>query len=274
MILHRNTTYYEQYILRLFQRLSTVEHLTLILAIGVRGVGLNHFIDGFDLQRDIVSYMPHLRQFHFHIRSVLKSTSHINIDTIRQSFAQQKQPVDCALDYFNNNYSQCQIYSLPFIGNSLDFISNRFPLFDVNNTFSNVTRLLLFDDIKPFEKAFFERVARALPHLKILDVYNQLEQEEKIKITTNLIEFPQLVGLILHYIHADYVEQLLYRSRLPCLLELIIRQDLLLALIADNNKQARDNCSKVEALYIVEPRIQPTTDHLNFFPSISILSNP
>jgi hypothetical protein len=271
MIVYRNTIYYEQFIRPFFQRLSSVEHLTLILAIGARGVGLNHFIDGFDLQRDIVSYMSHLRQFNFHIRSVLGGTSHIDIDTIRQSFIQQKQPVDFALDYFNNNYSQCQIYSLPFIGNRLDFISNRFPLFDVNNTFSNVTKLLLFDDIKPFENAFFERLARALPHLKILDVFNQLEQEEKTKITADLIEFPQLAALILHYIHADYAEQLLCRSRLPCLIELIIRRDPLLVIIADNNKQARDNCSNVQSLRIVEPRIELTSDHLNFFPLISIL---
>ena len=42
-----------------------------------------------------------------------------------------------------------------------------------------VTILLLFDDVKPFENVFFERVARALPHLKTLEIFNQLEQQEK-----------------------------------------------------------------------------------------------
>jgi hypothetical protein len=254
--------------LPLLQRLSTVEHLTLLLAIDADRLG--HFIDGFDLQRDIVSYMPHLHQFHFHIRSVLNYAVHVNLDTIRQSFLQQKQAVDCNIDYFKNNHGQCQIYSLPFIGTRLDFISNRFPLFDINNTFSNVTRLLLFDDIKPFENVFFEQVARALPRLKTLNVFNELEQQEKTKITTNFIEFHRLSALILHHIHLDYAEQLLYRSHLPCLLELIIRHDALVAIIADNNEQARDNCVKVERLIIVEPRIKPTSAHLNFFPLISI----
>jgi hypothetical protein len=97
--------------------------------------------------------MPHLRQFNCHIRSIIKNTSHINIDTICQSFMKhQQQSVDCAIDYFNNNYGQCQIYSLPFIGTRLDFISNRFPL-------SMVTMLLLLDDVQPFESDLFTRVS-------------------------------------------------------------------------------------------------------------------
>jgi hypothetical protein len=35
--------------------------------------------------------------------------------------------------------------------------------------------------------------------------------------------------------------------------------------MADNNRQARENCSKVERLANVEPMIEPTNDHLNFF---------
>ena len=268
MTVYRNTTRYKQYVLPLVQRLSAVEHLTLFLAIGVDGIGLDRFIDGFDLEEDIVSYLPHLRQFNFHIRSVVENAAQIDVDTIRQSFLQQNRPVDCAIDYFNNNYGQCQIFSLPFSGTRLDFISNRFPLFNVNNTFSNVTTLLLFDDIKPFEKTFFQQLSRSLPRLRTLNVFNQLEQEEKTKTTTCLIEFPQLVALILHDIHADYAEQLLCQSCLPRLLELAIRHDLLLTIITDNNKQARENCSKVEQLYIVEPEIDPTDVHRTFFPLV------
>ncbi|CAF4311855.1 unnamed protein product, partial [Rotaria magnacalcarata] len=71
--------------------------------------------------------MPHLRQFYIHIRSIVVSVPHIDTDTIRQSFPHQEQSVDCVLDYFNNDCGQCQIFSLPFIGTRLDFISNRFP---------------------------------------------------------------------------------------------------------------------------------------------------
>ncbi|CAF4311333.1 unnamed protein product [Rotaria sp. Silwood2] len=270
--IYRNILYYEHFF-SLFRRLSTVEHLTLLLAIGVDRRGPNHFIDGFDLQREIVSYMPHLQQFKFHIRSILRRAPHIEVDTIRQSFVKQQQPVDCVLDFFKNRYGQCQIYSLPFIGTRLDFISNRFPFFDIKDTFSNVSTLLLFDDVKPFESVFFERMVRSLPRLKTLEVFNQLEQEEKGTINTNVIEFTHLTALILHDIHVDYAKQLLCRSRLPCLVELIICNDSLLVIIAENNQHARENCSKVESLQIIEPWIKPTSDQLNFFPSVINLLN-
>ncbi|CAF1420224.1 unnamed protein product, partial [Rotaria magnacalcarata] len=56
-------------------------------------------------------------------------------------------------------------------------MSDLFPLFDINNTFSNVTIFLLFDDAKTFETIFFERMARALPRFRTLEIINQLEPE-------------------------------------------------------------------------------------------------
>jgi hypothetical protein len=267
MTIYRNILNYEEGILPLLQHLSSVEHLTLLLAIDV--FGSDRFIDGFHLERNIISYMPNLRQFDFHIRSKLRNVSYIEVDTIRQSFTGQ-QSVDCTLDYFNNQCSQCQIYSLPFIGNRLDFISNRFPLFDIKNTFINVTMLLLFDDVKPFENAFFERLTRALPRLQTLEISNQLEQEEKTKTTTNPIEFSHLSTLILREIHMDYGEQLLCGARLPHLVELVICNDVLLTIIDQDNQQARDNCSNVETLFFVEPEIELTSIHLKFFPKFQV----
>ena len=109
---------------------------------------------------------------------------------------------------------QESLYSVPFIGTRLDFISNRFPLFDVKNRFSNVIILLLSDDVKLFENVFFERVSQALSDLQTLEVFNQLEQEEKTNTTTNFIEFCHLTVLILHAIHIDYAEQLMCQNRL------------------------------------------------------------
>ncbi|CAF4919924.1 unnamed protein product, partial [Rotaria sp. Silwood2] len=132
----------------------------------------------------------------------------------------QRQPFDCVLDNFNNNYGQCQIYSIPFIGTRLDFVSNRFPLYDINKTFSNVTILLLFDDIKPFESVFFERVARALPRLRTLEIINQLEQQEKTTTKKINIDFAHLTVLILYDIHMDYAQQFLCQIYLPTLEQL------------------------------------------------------
>ena len=61
-------------------------------SIGEDGITPNHFIDGFVLEKNIFQYMSHLRQFSFHIRSILKNASHIKIDQIRQSFLRQQKP--------------------------------------------------------------------------------------------------------------------------------------------------------------------------------------
>jgi hypothetical protein len=270
MTMYRNIYAYEQRIIPLLQRLSSVEHLTLLLTIDVNENGPHHFIDGLDLQRDIISFMPNLFQFDFHIRSLLKNADHIELDKIRQSFIQYEQPIDFTIDYFNNQYGQCQIYSLPFIGTRLDFISNRFPLFNVDNRFSNVTMLILYDDIQPFEHVYFQRVARVLPRLKVLEVLNFVQQQEKNQANNNLIEFRHLSTLILHDIHADYVEQLLCRTYLPCLIQLVIRNDLLSTIINQNQQQVKDNCSKVETLIIAEPWIHPEAIDKNFFPNLVI----
>ncbi|CAF2950638.1 unnamed protein product [Rotaria sp. Silwood2] len=85
MTIYRNIINYEQHILPLFQHLSNVEHLKLLLAIDVKDIGLDHFIDGLDLERDIISYMPNLCQFNFHIRSVRPHAPYLELDTIRQT---------------------------------------------------------------------------------------------------------------------------------------------------------------------------------------------
>ncbi|CAF0823919.1 unnamed protein product [Adineta steineri] len=128
--------------------------------------------------------------------------------------------------------------------------------------------LLLYDDIKSFENVFFEHVAQALPRLRTLEISNQLEQEEKT--ITNPIEFSYLSTLILHKIHMNYAEQLLYRAHLPNLVELVIRNDVLLTIIDQDNQQARNNCSNIETLLIAEPWIKPRKVHLKFFPKISM----
>jgi hypothetical protein len=47
--------------------------------------------------------MPRLRQFNYHIRSILNVASHIKI---RQSFLKQQQPFNCVFDHFKNKYEQ------------------------------------------------------------------------------------------------------------------------------------------------------------------------
>ena len=266
MMAYRNINNYEPCI-SLLQRLSNVEYLTLLLAIEVNGTRSNHFIEGSVLEKDVVAYMPRLSQFHFHIRSVLKNASHVKIEQIRQSFQkQQTQTFDCVLDSFNNNYSQCQIYSLPFIGTRLHFISNRFPLFDHHQRFANVTHLLLFDDIQPFERIFFERIARTFHQLKTLEIINQLEQQEKRNLSKINACFPHLAVLIMYDIHLDYAEQFLCQMHLPYLIELAINKDILFTILAQNHQQARENCSKVGTILTSKPLYKSIEILRDFFP--------
>ncbi len=50
MISYRSIIDYENLFLPVLQRLSNVEYLILLIAIGFEGIKLNHLIDGFDLE--------------------------------------------------------------------------------------------------------------------------------------------------------------------------------------------------------------------------------
>jgi hypothetical protein len=270
--MYRNIKNYEP-CFSLLQRLSNVEHLTLLLAIHKTTTTSNQFIDRFFLETNILPYMPRLHQFNFHIRSILKKTSRVTIEQIHQSFVKRQQTFNCVFDHFKNNYGQCQIYSLPFIDTRLDFVSNRFPLFN-DNTFSNVTNLLLFDDVEPFESVFFQRVAQALPRLRTLEIINQLEQREKTIATHTNIDFHHLAVLILYDIHLDYAEQFLSQIHLPSLIELYTDKEILFKIIAQNQQQARDNCSRVGIIRTSTPSYQSIDTIQNFFPRAYYMKHP
>jgi len=262
--IYRNFTNYEGCI-SLLQRLSNVEYLTLFLAIDKRDTTPLYFIDGFFLKENIHRFLPRLRQFNYHIRSTLKNVSQTKIDQIRQSFVKEQQSSDYVIDHFRNNDGQCQFYSLPFIGTRLDFVSNRFPLFN-NNTFSNVTTLLLFDDVKPFENVFFERIAPALPQLRTLEMINTLEQQEKPIATKTNIVFTHLTVLILYDIHIDYAQLFLYEIHLSSLIELAIDKDILFTMITQNQQRTSDNCSRVEIIQTSNPSYESIDAIRKFFP--------
>ncbi|UJR17976.1 hypothetical protein I4U23_004876 [Adineta vaga] len=93
--------------------------------------------------------MSHLRQFHFHIRSILKNAAQIQINTIRQSFMNYQQSFDC--------------------------ISSRFPFFNDDKKCLMVTKLLLYDNIQAFENYAEQLLCRAdLPYLVELAIDNDI----------------------------------------------------------------------------------------------------
>ena len=72
----------------------------------------------------------------------------------------------------------------------------------------------------------------------------------------------------------DYAEQFLCRTHLPSLIELAIDNDILLTIIAQNQQQARDNCSRVGTLLTSEPFYESIDALRNFFPPDSYVKHP
>ncbi len=275
MKMYRNFKGYD-ICLCLLKRLSSVEYLTLLLAIDETDSTPIHFIEQLFSEKYIYRCMPNLHQFHFHIRSIFKDVSPTITNDIFQSFLkrqQQQQSFDYFIDHFNNNYGQCQIYSLPFLGTRLDFVSNRFPFFDNNSTFSNVTLLLLFDDVEPFENVFFERIARVLPCLRTLEIINPLQQREKSAVTKTNIVFPHLTVLIFYENHMDYTELFLYEIHLPSLIELAINKDMLFTLIDQYQQRTSDNCSRLRIIHTSKPSYESRDTIRKFFPQVDYIDH-
>jgi len=116
-------------------------------------------------------------------------------------------------------------------------------------------------------------VTQALPLLRPLEVYNRLEQQEKITTTTNNLKFTHLTELILFTIYTDYAEQLLCQTYLPCINELAIDIDILLAIIAQDKQIAGDNCSRMEKLRTSKPLYNSVDAVRHFFPPDSYLKH-
>ncbi|CAF4641805.1 unnamed protein product, partial [Rotaria sp. Silwood2] len=57
MKIYRNIINYKLYIVPLLKCLANIEYLTLLLAINGTTRGLKNFVNGFDLEKDIVSYI-------------------------------------------------------------------------------------------------------------------------------------------------------------------------------------------------------------------------
>ena len=167
-IVYRNLRYFEQTILPLLQRLSSLGYLQLCLVIEIGPRATTHFIDGLDLQRGITSYIPRLRHFDFHIHTTLRYVPHHLTDFRSLSST-------CSLEYFSKRRGQCHVFSLTFLGNRLDPLSNRFPLFEL----PRLTTLILHDihldyaEQVPCRSHLPSRVKLVIRHTPLLTVAAQ-----------------------------------------------------------------------------------------------------
>jgi hypothetical protein len=253
-----------------------LEELTLYLSI-IR-IDSN-YIDGIQLHDDILSYMPRLNKFIFHIETVIMKYKNAlvlssNEDIQRSFIGKGLGPVGSHIDIFSkedDEYSlssvfdsRCQIFSLPYQFSVFLFLSNSFQI----RTFEKVQNIVM-KDIRPFEHEFFQIISQSFPLLRRLFIFNKLPQKAKQQSRT-LITFPNLLYVELRYCRKDYVEQFLvdHYCHLPCLLTLGVNYYSLLSVTKNfKNDSTRLKCSKLEHLLLHKQIIRTERFH-KYFPSL------
>ncbi len=123
----------------------------------------NRFIDGDDLQKNIINYMGRLNQFRFNIRSTILLKDQIDLlsnEDIEHSFKDfsNNQIISCVNYFLEAKKGQCHIYSYPFTITSYENIANNFP----GGLFTCVCEVSLFDE-HPFEHELFIRITQSFP---------------------------------------------------------------------------------------------------------------
>lgn len=263
------TTEYDNRILRLLHRMSSLENLTLYLRIYNR----NTFIDGTHLYNNILIYMPRLSSFNFYISTINTLdgiTQYVTDKDVQRTFTNiGYYRVACIVNYFLSFKAICHTFSLPFIFDRLEKISNKFP----SIIFHKVNYLKVYD-IVPFNHEFFSRISRAFPSLKSFCIMNYMPQlhvlNQNASDDYSMIEYPYLISLDVKCVHMDYIEQFLFEKKtyLPCLIELKVNYEQLKVITENFTRETtRRNCMKVKRLIIGETTVF-SNEVRAYFPSL------
>ncbi|CAF1244678.1 unnamed protein product [Rotaria sordida] len=261
---------YDTKILPLLRRMPNLEELTLNIINSKRIT----FVDGTQINNEILIHMPRLYKFIFNINTRTKPNDlvhYLSNDDIQRTFTNiGYEQVCCIVNYVNIGIGICHVFSLPFMFDYLEYIGNKFPPID----FSHVVSLGVYDSV-PFEHEFFIRIGRFFPFLKELRVIN-FESQSHISSELNfhdnqlhsIVEYSHLISLILMTVHIDYVEQFLNdrKTHLPRLTTLTVDYDQL-TIVTENFTRdiTRLNCTKIKELTIEESR-EHSKDFYVYFP--------
>ncbi|CAF1391886.1 unnamed protein product [Adineta ricciae] len=198
LISYSRTSYYDDLIIPLLQRMINVEELILFLSV----IRTNtNYIDGAELHDNVLNDMPQLNKFTFNIDTNIVKNTNIDLSSyedIQLSFVRKKYGrVNSHVEIFSNEshtysrlpefYSRCHIYSLPY----------QFQTYvDLNNSFQggtfNTVQSLFMTDLNPFEYNFFQIISHSFPYLKSLYITNDQPQKGKQQSKTS-ITFPCLI---------------------------------------------------------------------------------
>jgi hypothetical protein len=218
------------------------------------------YIDGIQLENDILIYLKQLHTFLFYI-SIEIGVEHgvpaLSNDDIQRTFTNIRYgQVGSFIDYCKTGRTIFHVFSLPFSFDRLEIIRNNFP----NIIFNNVTYLSIMGTV-PFKHEFFVRLAHSFPLLKCLRLANfvpQSEDSDELKFDNNelclVVEYPHMKSLDIMNAFG-YAEQFLNESktRLPNLVELRIEYNILQIVTENFTRDAtRVNCIKVKRLILTE----------------------
>jgi hypothetical protein len=179
------------------------------------------------------------------------------------------------VDYFWEKVGLCHVYSLPFMFDCLERVTNNFS----GGLFESV-RSLSITDRRPFEHEFFHRIARSFPLLDNLHVMNSAPQKHKTqqypgddRRKSAIIEYTHLTYLYLRFSHDDYAEQFLLNTKtlLPSLVLLAIQYEQLVRVTHNfTNEETRATCVKVKSVVLGDYSIVCSPDAYRYFPAAKV----
>ncbi|CAF1297643.1 unnamed protein product [Adineta steineri] len=263
---------YDYKILPLLRRMSCLEKLTLYLRINDR----NRLIDDTHIENEIVTYMPRLYSFTFYIFTSAKIADlehNASNKDIQQTYTNIKQqPIVKTVHHANREEIVCSIFSLPFQFNFLEDIGYTFP-----DTKCSYVTYLLIQDIVPFNREYFIRIARNFPLLKNLRLFNIIKSQSSFDHNTfsadnnqlyTIAEYPHLISLDVLCAHGDYLEEFLNEKKayVPCLTQLkFVHNDLQKVTKDFTREDTRRNCANIQRL-ITFTQLAHTKDFYAYFP--------
>ena len=245
--------------------MSSLEKLTLYLRVCDR----HTFIDGTDIYKNFLMYMPRVQSLIFYIATVNTLDGiarYFSDDDVQRTFINVGLPqVACLVNYFRTFKAICHTFSVPFAFDHLENIANRFPTM----MFLHVTYLKAYD-VVPFQHEFFHRIAQSFPALKEFCIMNYMPRTQMNDSSYSIIDYPRLTSLDVKCVHADYIEQFLLETKafLPCLIELKVNYDQLRSVTHNfTNEKTRRNCSTIKRL-IIEDALAFPAEVSVYFPSL------
>ena len=227
------------------------------------------YIDGIQLQNQILIYMSRLMKFTFSINTYVynyKLSIHFpSNEDIQHSFIGNLygQVGSYVHNIKYDRIDRCHIYSLPYQFNEFLHLNNSFP----GGMFDKV-RSLTMNDTNPFEPKFFQVISEDFPFLNELRLWNGEPQKSKHH-SSKLIIFRHLTRLDLFCAHTDYAEQFLVdkTTDLPCLSYLCITYHSL-ANVTKNftNDSTRVTCAKLRRICVNDDHFVRPVNFDQYFP--------